>query len=74
MKLTHAQIYAALLEKNNGDPNDPTNCYVDEETNTIWILAGEAKMKAFWSPTHIFKYMTDEELNAFLVEVLTPPL
>lgn len=66
------EIYNLLVARNMDEPENPTNCYIDYETNTIWALAGDGKLMSFWSPDHMFKHMSDEEIDAFLIECLKP--
>lgn len=63
------EIYAALVAKNEGDP-EKLSAYLDEETNTLWILTGERVMTALWSPDHMLKYMSEKEINNFIMNTI----
>lgn len=64
-----SKIYDLLVEKNHGKPDLP-NAYLDEETNTVWILLGKGRMLTFWCPDNSLENMSEKEINDFIADIL----
>jgi|1185.fasta_scaffold21418_5 hypothetical protein len=65
--MTPQEAYAKIVEENGGVAPE-TGLYIDESTNTLWILTGRNQVLAIWEPTHMFKDMTRTQLLRFIRE------
>lgn len=68
--MTPQEAYARIVEENDGVAPEH-GLYIDEDTNTLWILTGVNRVLAIWEPTHMFKDMTRAQLLKFIGDNLT---
>lgn len=68
--MTPREAYDKIVEKNDGVVPE-ADWFIDEDTNTLWILTSMKQVLALWEPTHMFKDMTQPQLLKFIRDNLT---